>query len=103
MPIEVHSNNKDKPKKMCFKYNLFLNSEDDFLLCETLTFHTPSKEFRRKLIQAGGIVLFPEEAETAPESSSHSPIPQRKKIKTSHVTGEPCKGGSGDSSQAAKS
>lgn len=44
---------------MCFNYDLFLNLEGNppvnHLRCEKLTFNNPTKEFRRKLIKAGGV------------------------------------------------
>ncbi|XP_032380858.1 protein AF-9 [Etheostoma spectabile] len=50
---EIFPNPREElPKKMCFKYQL--NLEGDHLRCETLTFNNPTKEFRRKLIKAGG-------------------------------------------------
>lgn len=61
MPIEVYFKNKEEPKKMCFNYDLFLNLEGNppvnHLRCEKLTFNNPTKEFRRKLIKAGGVRL----------------------------------------------
>ncbi|CAK6971298.1 protein ENL-like [Scomber scombrus] len=57
MHVELYFKNKVQPKKMCFKYDLFLNPEGkpvDHLRCETLTFNNPTKEFRRKLIKAAG-------------------------------------------------
>ncbi|XP_025897277.1 protein ENL isoform X1 [Nothoprocta perdicaria] len=58
MPIEVYFKNKEEPKKVCFTYDLFLNLEGNppvnHLRCEKLTFNNPTKEFRRKLIKAGG-------------------------------------------------
>ncbi|KFV63195.1 Protein ENL, partial [Dryobates pubescens] len=60
MPIEVHFKNKEEPKKVCFTYDLFLNLEGNppvnHLRCEKLTFNNPTKEFRRKLIKAGGVL-----------------------------------------------
>ncbi|XP_028281828.1 protein ENL-like [Parambassis ranga] len=61
MPIEVYFKNKEQPKKVCFNYDLFLNLEGNppvnHLRCENLTFNNPTKEFRRKLIKAGGVRL----------------------------------------------
>ncbi|XP_028912410.1 protein ENL-like isoform X3 [Ornithorhynchus anatinus] len=58
MPIEVYFKNKEKPKKVCFTYDLFLNLEGNppvnHLRCEKLTFNNPTKEFRYKLLKAGG-------------------------------------------------
>uniref|UniRef100_A0A452J642 YEATS domain-containing protein n=1 Tax=Gopherus agassizii TaxID=38772 RepID=A0A452J642_9SAUR len=58
MPIEVYFKNKEEPKKVCFTYDLFLNLEGNppvnHLRCEKLTFNNPTKEFRHKLIKAGG-------------------------------------------------
>ncbi|XP_072458091.1 protein ENL isoform X3 [Notamacropus eugenii] len=58
MPIEVHFKNKEEPKKVCFTYDLFLNLEGNppvnHLRCEKLTFNNPTKEFRSKLLRAGG-------------------------------------------------
>lgn len=46
---------------MFFNYDLFLNLEGNppvnHLRCEKLTFNNPTKEFRRKLIKAGGVRL----------------------------------------------
>jgi len=105
MPIEVFFKNKTQPKKMCFKYDLFLNPEDKpvtHLRCETLTFSKPTKEFRRRLIKAGGVKVFPE-GDEAVSSPVQTPLcPQRKKIKTSHVSKEPSKEGSVDRSQSTR-
>ncbi|XP_044218320.1 protein ENL-like isoform X2 [Thunnus albacares] len=102
--IEVHFKNKAQPKKVCFKYDLFLNPEDkspiDHLRCEKLTFNNPTKEFRRKLIKAGGVKVVSEGAEAVSRPSSDSPMPPTKKIKTSHVSKEPSEEGSGDRSQS---
>lgn len=50
---------QEEPKKVCFTYDLFLNLEGNppvnHLRCEKLTFNNPTKEFRRKLIRAGGV------------------------------------------------
>lgn len=44
---------------MLFNYDLFLNLEGNppvnHLRCEKLTFNNPTKDFRRKLIKAGGV------------------------------------------------
>ncbi|XP_039668042.1 protein ENL-like isoform X2 [Perca fluviatilis] len=89
MHIEVHFKNKELPKKMCFKYQL--NLEGDHLRCEMLTFNNPNKDFRRKLIKAGAVMVFPKGTEAATRSSPDSSIPPTKKIKTSHVSEEPSK------------
>ncbi|RVE75543.1 hypothetical protein OJAV_G00017760 [Oryzias javanicus] len=58
MPIEVYFKNREEPKRVCFNYDLFLNLEGNppvnHLRCEKLTFNNPTKEFRKKLIKAGG-------------------------------------------------
>uniref|UniRef100_A0A8C2ABM3 MLLT1 super elongation complex subunit a n=1 Tax=Cyprinus carpio TaxID=7962 RepID=A0A8C2ABM3_CYPCA len=58
MPIEVYFKNKEEPKKVCFNYDLFLNLEGNppvnHLRCEKLTFNNPTRDFRRKLVKAGG-------------------------------------------------
>ncbi|XP_044054865.1 protein ENL-like isoform X2 [Siniperca chuatsi] len=86
MHIEVHFKNKEQPKKVCFKYDLFLNPEGeppaDHLHCEKLTFNNPTKEFRRKLTKAGGVMVVPEGAGAASRSSPDSSMPPKKKIKT---------------------
>ncbi|CAF94385.1 unnamed protein product, partial [Tetraodon nigroviridis] len=50
---------EEEPRKVCFNYDLFLNLEGNppvnHLRCEKLTFNNPTKEFRRKLIKAGGV------------------------------------------------
>lgn len=52
---------QEEPKKVFFNYDLFLNLEGNppvnHLRCEKLTFNNPTKEFRRKLIKAGGVRL----------------------------------------------
>ncbi|XP_074834362.1 protein ENL [Carettochelys insculpta] len=78
MPIEVHFKNKEEPKKVCFTYDLFLNLEGNppvnHLRCEKLTFNNPTKEFRRKLIKAGGVMVMPEGAETVSRPSPDYPM-----------------------------
>ncbi|KAE8293970.1 Protein ENL YEATS domain-containing protein 1 [Larimichthys crocea] len=115
MPIEVYFKNKEEPKKVCFNYDLFLNLEGNppvnHLRCEKLTFNNPTKEFRRKLIKAGGVLVVPEGAEAVSRPSPDYPmlptIPlsafsDPKKTKTSHVSKEPSKDGSGGSSKGPK-
>nr|XP_046247171.1 protein ENL isoform X1 [Scatophagus argus] len=115
MPIEVYFKNKEEPKKVCFNYDLFLNLEGNppvnHLRCEKLTFNNPTKEFRRKLIKAGGILVVPEGAEAVSRPSPDYPmlptIPlsafsDPKKTKTSHMSKEPSKEGSGGSSKGPK-
>ncbi|XP_028259626.1 protein ENL isoform X2 [Parambassis ranga] len=115
MPIEVYFKNKEEPKKVCFNYDLFLNLEGNppvnHLRCEKLTFNNPTKEFRRKLIKAGGVLVVPEGAEAVSRPSPDYPmlptIPlsafsDPKKTKTSHVSKEPSKEGSGGSSKGPK-
>lgn len=92
MGIEVHFRNKVLPKKMCFNYNLFLNPEGDFLRCEKLTFNNPTKEFKRKLIKAGGVMVVSQGAEAALRSSPDPPMmPPERMIETSHVSENPTK------------
>ncbi|XP_041902302.1 protein ENL isoform X1 [Corvus kubaryi] len=111
MPIEVHFKNKEEPKKVCFTYDLFLNLEGNppvnHLRCEKLTFNNPTKEFRRKLIRAGGVMVMPEGAETVSRPSPDYPmlptIPlsafsDPKKTKPSHGS----KDASKESSKASK-
>ncbi|XP_056368385.1 protein ENL [Oenanthe melanoleuca] len=78
MPIEVHFKNKEEPKKVCFTYDLFLNLEGNppvnHLRCEKLTFNNPTKEFRRKLIRAGGVMVMPEGAEAVSRPSPDYPM-----------------------------
>ncbi|XP_035032676.1 protein ENL isoform X2 [Hippoglossus stenolepis] len=108
MPIEVYFKNKEEPKKVCFNYDLFLNLEGNppvnHLRCEKLTFNNPTKEFRRKLIKAGGVLVVPEGAEARPNPDYPmlptiplSAFSDPKKTKTSHVSKEPSKEGSGGS------
>ncbi|XP_077188307.1 protein ENL isoform X2 [Paroedura picta] len=107
MPIEVHFKNKEEPKRVCFTYDLFLNLEGNppvnHLRCEKLTFNNPTKEFRRKLIKAGGVMVMPEGAETVSRPSPDYPmlptIPlsafsDPKKTKQSHGSKEAGKDGS---------
>uniref|UniRef100_A0A7M4EQY6 MLLT1 super elongation complex subunit n=1 Tax=Crocodylus porosus TaxID=8502 RepID=A0A7M4EQY6_CROPO len=111
MPIEVYFKNKEEPKKVCFTYDLFLNLEGNppvnHLRCEKLTFNNPTKEFRRKLIRAGGVMVMPEGAETVSRPSPDYPmlptIPlsafsDPKKTKPSHGS----KDASKDSSKVSK-
>ncbi|XP_063147062.1 protein ENL [Candoia aspera] len=111
MPIEVYFKNKEEPKKVCFTYDLFLNLEGNppvnHLRCEKLTFNNPTKEFRHKLIKAGGVMVMPEGAETVSRPSPDYPmlptIPlsafsDPKKSKPSHGSKE----GNKDGSKASK-
>ncbi|XP_062308810.1 protein ENL isoform X2 [Osmerus eperlanus] len=116
MPIEVYFKNKEEPKKVCFNYDLFLNLEGNppvnHLRCEKLTFNNPTREFRRKLVKAGGVMVVPEGAEAVSRPSPDYPIlptiplsafSDPKKAKTSsHGSKEPSKEGSGSSSKAPK-
>ncbi|XP_043946699.1 protein ENL [Protopterus annectens] len=78
MYIEVYFKNKEEPKKVCFKYDLFLNLEGNppvnHLRCEKLTFNNPTKEFLRKLIKAGGVPVMPEGAEAVSRPSPDYPM-----------------------------
>ncbi|XP_077439239.1 protein ENL isoform X4 [Vanacampus margaritifer] len=115
MLIEVYFKNKEEPKKVCFNYDLFLNLEGNppvnHLRCEKLTFNNPTKDFRKKLIKAGGVLVVPEVAEAVSRPSPDYPIlptiplsafSDPKKTKTSHVSKEPSKEGSGGSSKGPK-
>uniref|UniRef100_A0A3Q2XMU9 MLLT1 super elongation complex subunit a n=1 Tax=Hippocampus comes TaxID=109280 RepID=A0A3Q2XMU9_HIPCM len=99
MLIEVYFKNKEEPKKVCFNYDLFLNLEGNppvnHLRCEKLTFNNPTKDFRKKLIKAGGVLVVPEVAEAVSRPSPDYPIlptiplsafSDPKKTKTSHVS-----------------
>ncbi|XP_063311932.1 protein ENL [Pelobates fuscus] len=111
LPIEVHFKNKEEPKRVCFNYDLFLNLEGNppvnHLRCEKLTFNNPTKEFRRKLLKAGGVLVMPEGAETVSRPSPDYPmlptIPlsafsDPKKAKPSHGSKE----GNKDSNKTSK-
>ncbi|KAE8631910.1 hypothetical protein XENTR_v10001355 [Xenopus tropicalis] len=78
LPIEVYFKNKEEPKKVCFTYDLFLNLEGNppvnHLRCEKLTFNNPTKEFRKKLLKAGGVMVMPEGAETVSRPSPDYPM-----------------------------
>nr|XP_033812472.1 protein ENL isoform X3 [Geotrypetes seraphini] len=78
MPIEVHFKNKEEPKKVCFTYDLFLNLEGNppvnHLRCEKLTFNNPTKDFLRKLLKAGGVMVMPEGADTVSRPSPDYPM-----------------------------
>ncbi|XP_045562123.1 protein ENL [Salmo salar] len=115
MPIEVYFKNKEEPKKVCFNYDLFLNLEGNppvnHLRCEKLTFNNPTREFRRKLVKAGGVMVVPEGAEAVSRPSPDYPmlptIPlsafsDPKKTKTSHGSKEPSKEGSAGSNKGPK-
>uniref|UniRef100_A0A8C5PFA8 MLLT1 super elongation complex subunit n=1 Tax=Leptobrachium leishanense TaxID=445787 RepID=A0A8C5PFA8_9ANUR len=111
LPIEVHFKNKEEPKRVCFAYDLFLNLEGNppvnHLRCEKLTFNNPTKEFRRKLLKAGGVMVMPEGVDTVSRPSPDYPmlptIPlsafsDPKKAKPSHLS----KDGNKDSSKSSK-
>uniref|UniRef100_W5LB11 MLLT1 super elongation complex subunit a n=1 Tax=Astyanax mexicanus TaxID=7994 RepID=W5LB11_ASTMX len=78
MPIEVYFKNKEEPKKVLFNYDLFLNLEGNppvnHLRCEKLTFNNPTRDFRRKLVKAGGIIVVPEGAEAVSRPSPDYPM-----------------------------
>ncbi|XP_077573786.1 protein ENL isoform X3 [Stigmatopora nigra] len=115
MLIEVYFKNKEEPKKVCFNYDLFLNLEGNppvnHLRCEKLTFNNPTKDFRKKLIKAGGVLVVPEVAEAVSRPSPDYPIlptiplsafSDPKKTKTSHVSKEASKEGGSGSSKGPK-
>ncbi|KAM3938869.1 protein ENL isoform 2-T2 [Leptodactylus fuscus] len=70
--------NGEEPKKVCFTYDLFLNLEGNppvnHLRCEKLTFNNPTKEFRRKLVKAGGVMVMPEGADALSRPSPDYPM-----------------------------
>ncbi|XP_066500369.1 protein ENL isoform X2 [Hoplias malabaricus] len=78
MPIEVYFKNKEEPKKVLFNYDLFLNLEGNppvnHLRCEKLTFNNPTRDFRRKLVKAGGVIVVPEGAEAVSRPSPDYPM-----------------------------
>ncbi|XP_076860412.1 protein ENL [Brachyhypopomus gauderio] len=78
MPIEVYFKNKEEPKKVLFNYDLFLNLEGNppvnHLRCEKLTFNNPTRDFRRKLLKAGGIMVVPEGSEVVTRPSPDYPM-----------------------------
>ncbi|XP_018583617.1 protein ENL isoform X3 [Scleropages formosus] len=115
MPIEVYFKNKEEPKKVCFNYDLFLNLEGNppvnHLRCEKLTFNNPTREFRHKLLKAGGVMVVPEGTETVSRPSPDYPmlptIPlsafsDPKKTKPSHGSKESSKESSGVTNKSAK-
>uniref|UniRef100_A0A3B3T7P0 MLLT1 super elongation complex subunit n=2 Tax=Paramormyrops kingsleyae TaxID=1676925 RepID=A0A3B3T7P0_9TELE len=115
MPIEVYFKNREEPKRVCFNYDLFLNLEGNppvnHLRCEKLTFNNPTREFRRKLVKAGGVIVVPEGAESVSRPSPDYPmlptIPlsafsDPKKSKPSHGSKEPSKEAGGGSSKGPK-
>ncbi|XP_077463741.1 protein ENL isoform X3 [Stigmatopora argus] len=115
MLIEVYFKNKEEPKKVCFNYDLFLNLEGNppvnHLRCEKLTFNNPTKDFRKKLIKAGGVLVVPEVAEAVSRPSPDYPIlptiplsafSDPKKTKTSHASKEASKEGGSGSSKGPK-
>ena len=59
MLIDIYFRNKEEPKKIRFKYDLFLHVENsppvNHVRCEKLTFQNPTEEFRKKLLKAGGV------------------------------------------------
>ena len=59
LPIDIYFKNKEEPRKIHFKYDLFLHNEGcppvNHIRCEKLTFQNPTEDFRRKLIKAGGV------------------------------------------------
>lgn len=61
LPIDIHFKNKEDPKKIRFKYDLFLKLEDcppvNHIRCEKLTFQNPTDEFKKKLLKAGGVLV----------------------------------------------
>ncbi|GAA6111154.1 protein ENL isoform X1, partial [Tachysurus ichikawai] len=69
---------QEEPKKVLFNYDLFLNLEGNppvnHLRCEKLTFNNPTRDFRKKLVRAGGIIVVPEGAELVSRPSPDYPI-----------------------------
>ncbi|KAG8127211.1 hypothetical protein E2320_022248 [Naja naja] len=77
-----HFVEREEPKKVCFTYDLFLNLEGNppvnHLRCEKLTFNNPTKEFRHKLIKAGGVTReHRERPRKDSESKASSRDPER--------------------------
>lgn len=61
MPIDVYFRTREEPKKVTFKYDLYLRLESppvSNIRIEKLTFQNPSDDFRNKLIKAGGVSNF---------------------------------------------
>lgn len=58
LPIDIYVRNKDEPRKIRFKYELFLQERGlppiSRVTKETYVFN-PSEDFRRKLIKGGGV------------------------------------------------
>ncbi|KAM9329745.1 protein AF-9 [Gastrophryne carolinensis] len=115
LPIEVYFKNKEEPRKVRFDYDLFLHLEGhppvNHLRCEKLTFNNPTEEFRRKLLKAGGIMVMSEGSSFSSGTSLHLPsLPSNslsfsdvKKSKSSHVSKDPNKLSSINSSSNALS
>lgn len=59
LTIDVYLKNRDEPKKITFTYDLNLQINLPFTNIEdrSYIFHNPSSEFRRKLLEGGGIEL----------------------------------------------
>lgn len=65
MPIDVYFRSREEPKRVTFKYDLYLRLEPspvNNIRIEKLTFNNPSDDFRNKLIRAGGVssTFFPQ-------------------------------------------
>ena len=62
MSIDIYFKNKEEPKKITFEYDLFLNIDNsppiNHVRCEKLKFQYPTEDFRRKLVNAGGVIII---------------------------------------------
>lgn len=61
LPIDIYFKNKEEPRKIRFQYDLFLRMEAsppvNHTRCEKLTFQNPTEEFKKKLLEAGGVCV----------------------------------------------
>lgn len=77
--IDVHFKNKEEPKMVRFQYDLFLHTESmppvNHTRLEKLTFTHPTEDFKKKLLDGGGVQLGP--TKSAEEDT------KKEKIKTS--------------------
>lgn len=57
LPIDIFFRNKEEPKKITYRYDLFLQPEAPVhnTRREKLTFKNPAPEFKKKLLRAGGV------------------------------------------------
>lgn len=83
MPIDVYFRNREPPKTVTFHYDLFLHVKAmppvNHTRLEKLTFTNPTEDFRKKLLDAGALLIKPPDGHSSEERSHVRPSSHSKK------------------------